>query len=70
MKSNACVTDHTALLIVDPYNDFMSEGGKLYPGDGRSGRLDAAHEVDGPSYAHAILITEQLLAVLPANIDT
>jgi nicotinamidase-related amidase len=21
---------HTALLIVDPYNDFMSEGGKLY----------------------------------------
>jgi nicotinamidase-related amidase len=22
--------DRTALLIVDPYNDFMSEGGKLY----------------------------------------
>lgn len=22
--------DQTALLIVDPYNDFMSEGGKLY----------------------------------------
>ena len=21
--------DHTALLIVDPYNDFMSAGGKL-----------------------------------------
>lgn len=21
---------NTALLIVDPYNDFMSEGGKLY----------------------------------------
>jgi hypothetical protein len=21
---------HTALLIVDPYNDFLSEGGKLY----------------------------------------
>jgi nicotinamidase-related amidase len=21
---------HTALLIVDPYNDFMSEGGKMY----------------------------------------
>jgi nicotinamidase-related amidase len=20
----------TALLLVDPYNDFMSEGGKLY----------------------------------------
>jgi nicotinamidase-related amidase len=23
-------TDRTALLIVDPYNDFMSEGGKLF----------------------------------------
>jgi nicotinamidase-related amidase len=23
-------TKHTALLVVDPYNDFMSEGGKLY----------------------------------------
>ena len=22
--------DDTALLMVDPYNDFMSEGGKLY----------------------------------------
>ena len=22
--------DDTALLVVDPYNDFMSEGGKLY----------------------------------------
>lgn len=22
--------DNTALLIVDPYNDFMSEGGKMY----------------------------------------
>ncbi len=22
--------DQTALLIVDPYNDFMTEGGKLY----------------------------------------
>ena len=22
--------DRTALLIVDPYNDFMSEGGKFY----------------------------------------
>jgi nicotinamidase-related amidase len=22
--------DDTALLIVDPYNDFMSKGGKIY----------------------------------------
>lgn len=24
-------TDRTGLLIVDPYNDFLSDGGKLYP---------------------------------------
>jgi nicotinamidase-related amidase len=23
--------DRTALLFVDPYNDFLSEGGKVYP---------------------------------------
>ena len=23
-------SDHTALLLIDPYNDFLSEGGKLY----------------------------------------
>jgi nicotinamidase-related amidase len=28
--SEAYAVDRTALLIVDPYNDFMSEGGKLY----------------------------------------
>jgi len=26
----AYAADRTALLIVDPYNDFMSEGGKFY----------------------------------------
>jgi nicotinamidase-related amidase len=30
MTSTTYTTDDTALLIVDPYNDFMSEGGKLY----------------------------------------
>ncbi len=24
-------SQHTALLLVDPYNDFLSEGGKLWP---------------------------------------
>jgi len=23
--------DTTALLVVDPYNDFISEGGKIWP---------------------------------------
>jgi nicotinamidase-related amidase len=30
MLDNGYDKDQTALLIVDPYNDFMSEGGKLY----------------------------------------
>ncbi len=30
MTATAYVADRTALLIVDPYNDFMSEGGKFY----------------------------------------
>ena len=30
MSDSIYHTDTTALLIVDPYNDFMSEGGKLY----------------------------------------
>jgi nicotinamidase-related amidase len=30
MTNNNYESDRTALLIVDPYNDFMSEGGKLY----------------------------------------
>lgn len=29
-KPPAYAKDNTALLIVDPYNDFMSEGGKMY----------------------------------------
>ncbi len=27
---NSYSSERTALLIVDPYNDFMSEGGKFY----------------------------------------
>ncbi|GGL49318.1 isochorismatase [Pseudomonas brenneri] len=30
MTDSKYLTDRTALLLVDPYNDFMSEGGKLY----------------------------------------
>jgi nicotinamidase-related amidase len=25
-------TNRTALLLIDPYNDFLSEGGKFWPG--------------------------------------
>lgn len=30
MSGSSYVAHETALLVVDPYNDFMSEGGKLY----------------------------------------
>jgi nicotinamidase-related amidase len=33
--------DVTALLVVDPYNDFISEGGKIWP---RIKILEAARE--------------------------
>ncbi len=31
MSTNRYAPDRTALLFVDPYNDFLSEGGKLWP---------------------------------------
>jgi len=30
IAKTAYTKEHTALLIIDPYNDFMSEGGKLF----------------------------------------
>jgi ureidoacrylate peracid hydrolase len=34
-----------ALLVIDPYNDFISEGGKIWPreGGGASKSVCAAH---------------------------
>lgn len=31
MNDRELARGHTALLLVDPYNDFLSEGGKLWP---------------------------------------
>jgi nicotinamidase-related amidase len=31
MVDDSYTRDRTALLLVDPYNDFLSEGGKLWP---------------------------------------
>ena len=31
MNNRELARGHTALLLVDPYNDFLSEGGKLWP---------------------------------------
>jgi hypothetical protein len=42
--------DGTALLVIDPYNDFMSEGGKVWD------RLKAVAEANGcvPDLAQAL----------------
>jgi nicotinamidase-related amidase len=49
MTQSPYVPDRTALLIVDPYNDFMSEGGKLYdaikPTAAASGMFDHLRKV-------------------------
>ena len=67
MVANTCIEStarfgmelgYHVTLVKDATAAFSHEG------------MHAAHEVNGPSYAHAILTTEQLLAVLPANIDT
>jgi 3-hydroxymyristoyl/3-hydroxydecanoyl-(acyl carrier protein) dehydratase len=31
MTTASYAADRTGLLLVDPYNDFLSEGGKLWP---------------------------------------
>ena len=52
MTLTTYAADHTALLIVDPYNDFMSEGGKLY---------EAAKET-----AEAVGFYENMRTLIPA----
>jgi nicotinamidase-related amidase len=52
MAPTTYVADRTALLIVDPYNDFMSEGGKLY---------EATRET-----AEAVGMYEHLRTLIPA----
>jgi nicotinamidase-related amidase len=102
----------TAILLVDPYNDFLGEGGKLWPrvkavaeevqlrhivligmiantcieSTGRFGMelgyhvtlvkdataafsreaMHAAHAINGPTFAHAIVTTEDLIPQLSA----
>ena len=50
--------DITALLVIDPYNDFMSEGGKLYNAiretADASGMFDNLRGVDGILLAEAL----------------
>jgi len=75
--------DRTGLLLVDPYNDFLSESiestSRFAMELGYHGTLvkdataafskemmHAAHELNGPTFAHAIVTTLELVAALPA----
>ena len=53
MTAQTCDKATTALLFIDPYNGFLSEGGKLWP-----------RVKDGREWAHAILKTRGLIAAL------
>ena len=67
----------TALLVIDPYNDFISEGGKIWdrvktvaeangcvPNMLRV--MHAALEVNLPNYANAIATADQVIESLAA----
>ena len=60
MTEKIYTNDRTALLIVDPYNDFMSEGGKLYesikPTADASGMFDNLRKIIPASRAAGIQI--------------
>jgi hypothetical protein len=52
----------TALLVIDPYNDFISEGGKIW--DRIKGVAEANHctlDINLPNYANAILTTTEIV---------
>ena len=58
----------TALLVIDPYNDFISEGGKFWPhlktvaeANNCVANMHAALDVNIPNYAAAIVTTAQLV---------
>ncbi len=44
MTTTTYAADRTALLIVDPYNDFLAEGGKLWPRIAEIAKAVGLHE--------------------------
>jgi hypothetical protein len=70
MSATAYRRDATALLSVDPYNDFLSEGGLVWPRIREVAQnvgLIAAHELNGPAFSHAIVTTSKLIGALPGG---
>jgi nicotinamidase-related amidase len=60
MATTAYPRERTALLLVDPYNDFLSEGGKVYPRlkavADEVGLLDNLRRLDGAVRAAGIQV--------------
>ena len=50
MANLKCEKEITALLVIDPYNDFISEGGKF-----------CALDINIPNYASAIVTTAEIV---------
>jgi len=57
MSTPVSDTERAALLLIDPYERLPLRGRQ-----GLEDRMHAAHELNGPTYAHAILTTVELLA--------
>lgn len=56
--------DRTGVLLIDPYNDFLTlvrDATAAFSPEA----MHAAHVINGPTYAHAIVDTRELLAAFP-----
>ena len=63
MTPTTHAANRTDLLIVDSYNNFMKDATAAFEPEG----MHAAHDVNGPRFAHAILTTDEPLALRPAT---
>lgn len=99
MVNAELVPGKTALVFIDPYNDFLSEGGKLWPMVADIARavnlhtnlraimaaardataafsseaMHAAHAINAPNFAHALVTTAEFLDAfgsVPATLAT
>lgn len=62
----------TALLMIDPYNDFISKGGEVTmvkdaTADYSDEEMHAALNVNIPNYASAIVTTTELVDSISSN---
>ena len=59
--------NRTGLIVVDATNDFISEGGKRavdVTAAYRPEMMHAVHELNGPTFAHTIVTTAELVRAL------